>query len=87
MTGQCEHGPGCPVRPTQAQDHIRGITKRHTENSDGSNPDLPITMEDEPMLFSEFVCSVVWWVGTAALVVLAVAAIGLATGMVQIFFN
>lgn len=35
-----------------------------TENSDGSNPDLPITMDDEPMLFSDFIYTAAHVIGT-----------------------
>ena len=79
MTGKCEQGPGCPVRATQAHDHIRDLTNMHTQNSDDS--ENGIVMFDEPIRPMDLLCDCVQWIGRAALWVLAFAGLGLIAGL------
>ena len=56
------------------------MTDHFREHTD----ELPIVMFDEPGFpFAEFVCGVVWWIGSAVLVVLLFAALGMALGFVN----
>lgn len=65
--GKCDQGPDCPVRETPM----------HTGNGGAhvDTDDLPIVMYDEPIRLRDIGLDAVWWIGTAALVVLLFAAL------------
>ena len=76
--GNCTQGPGCPVRKAQLQQ----------DNSDGSDPGLPVVMFEKPWQWLQDLFYTVIYIGGFVLMgALLLAAMVWATGLHRVIFN
>jgi hypothetical protein len=98
FTGACIQGPGCPVREksscppcnhacNQGRSCPARASKLAQQNSDGSDPSLPIAMFDKPLAWlRDLFFTAVYVGGSVCLGVLLLLALVFATGLHRVIF-